>query len=207
MLGVAQKKSPTVGEIGLSWLLMGIQSFGGGSSTFFLMHKECVERGWLTEDEFVRSWALAQIAPGINLVKLTMMVGYALRGWPGLIAATAGLLLPSALVTVLMTAGFTVVRSIPIVQAIMKGVLPAAIGLSLANATNMAQPLFKRARSEGPARLAIHALILLGAAYLLAGMGASPILILLLAGVAAIILLALVPGTPPARPDEFGVGK
>ncbi len=189
---LAQKKSPGIGEIGTIFTVLGIQSFGGGSSTFYLIHKECMDRGWLSEDEFIRSWALAQIAPGINLVKLTMMVGFRLRGWPGLIVAVGGLLLPSAMVTVLMTAGFTVIRSVPLVQAIMKGVLPAAIGLSLANATQMAQPLFKRAHREGPVRLGTHVLILLASAYLLAALGVSPILILFLAGGVAILLLAVI---------------
>lgn len=189
---LAQKKSPGIGDIGMIFTVLGIQSFGGGSSTFFLIHKECMERGWLTEDEFIRTWALAQIAPGINLVKFTMLIGFRLRGWPGLVVAVAGLMLPSAIVTVLMTAGFTVIRSLPIVQAIMKGVLPAAIGLSLANATNMAQPLFTRAHREGAARLATHVAILLASAYLLAALGVSPILILFLAGGAAIVLLAVI---------------
>jgi len=130
----------------LDFLLIGIQSFGGGSSTFSLIHQAAIKRGWLTEEEFVRSWALVHISPGINLVKLTVMIGYRLQGWMGILAAVSGMLLPSSIVTVLMTASFTTVRSISWVQAIMKGILPAAIGLSFAMCVQMAQPVYKGAR-------------------------------------------------------------
>ncbi len=198
----ARLARPSLGEILTTWLIFGIQSFGGGSSTFYLIHQACIERGWLNEDEFVRAWALAQMAPGINLLKLTMMIGFQLRGWPGLVLASAGLLLPSAVLTVLMTAGFATIRTVPLIQAVMKGVLPAAIGLSLANAVQMAQPLFSRAQQQGWARLAAHLFILLAAALLLALTSISPIVILVLAGAAAALLLALMPASALPQPEE-----
>ena len=197
-----EKIQPDLSDICATWLLVGIQSFGGGSSTFFLIHQAVIKRGWLNEEEFVRAWALAQIAPGINLVKLTVMIGYRLRGWLGVIAAMAGLLLPSAAVTILMTAGFTTIRSVPLVEAMMKGILPAAIGLSLAMGAQMAQPLFQRARQEGRARLSVHLLILLSAALLMGLLKTSPVVVLLLAGVAAILLFALIPVSKPGQPVE-----
>jgi chromate transporter len=181
-------------------LLIGFQSFGGGSSTLLLIREACIKRGWLDEEEFVRAWALVQVSPGINLLKLTILVGHRLRGWPGIAVASAGLLLPSALVTVLMTAGFTAVRSQPLVQAAMKGILPATIGLSLAVAVQMAQPVLVRANQEGRARLGVHLGILASAALLMVG-GVSPALVLLLAGGAAVLLLALVPVRSQPRPE------
>lgn len=201
----APKARPGLAEILSTWLILGIQSFGGGSSTFYLIHQACIERGWLDEEEFVRAWALAQIAPGINLLKLTIMIGYRLRGWPGMVLASAGLLLPSAALTVLMTAGFATIRAMPLVQAVMKGILPAAIGLSLANAVQMAQPLFSRAQHEGRARLGAHFLILFGAALLMTLTSISPIVILLLAGTAASFLLTRISLSGLAQPKEKAV--
>ena len=149
----------------------------------------------------MRTWALAQISPGINLLKLTILVGNRLRGWPGLIAGAAGLLIPSALITVLMTAGFSLVRSQPLVQAAMKGILPATIGLSLAMAYQMGQPLLARAQKEGRPRLAANLAILAASGYLMA-VGVSPVLVLLLAGAAAMLLMAVIPArlAPDQRP-------
>jgi chromate transporter len=188
-------------DLFITWLVIGIQSFGGGSSTLLLIHQACIKHGWTDEDEFVRTWALVQVSPGINLVKLTALIGYQLRGWPGLAAATAGLLLPSAVVTVLMTAGFTVIRSQPVVQAVMRGIIPATIGLSLAMGVNMAQPLLTNAYQEGPSRLGGHLVILVSAALLMAANSVSPVVVLLLGGAAGLLLLAVIPvkEKPPVK--------
>jgi chromate transporter len=187
------KTKPGLWDLFATWLLIGIQSFGGGSSTLLLIHQACIKRGWVDEDEFVRTWALVQISPGINLVKLTALVGYKLRGWPGLLSANAGLLLPSALVTVLMTAGFSAVQSQPVVKAIMRGVLPATIGLSLTMAAQMAIPLLSKAYQQGKARLGANLIILVSAALLMAVNGISPLVVLLLGGAAGLLLLAMIP--------------
>ena len=44
----------------------------------------------------MRDYALSQIAPGINLLKLTILTGKRLRGRSGLIVSLLGLLVPSA---------------------------------------------------------------------------------------------------------------
>lgn len=199
------KPKPALWDIFSTWLVLGIQSFGGGSSTYLLIHQACIKRGWVEEEEFVRTWALAQISPGINLVKLTILIGRKLRGWPGLIVGAGGLMLPSAAITVLMTAGFSAIRSQPLVQAAMRGVLPATIGLSLTMAINMAQPVLARAHKEGPSRLGVHLFILAAAALLMADPNVSPLAVLLLAGGAAILLLGLIParaGQPQGKADD-----
>ncbi|HEY3341598.1 MAG TPA: chromate transporter [Anaerolineae bacterium] len=180
-------------EILRVFLVLGLQSFGGGSSTLILIRQACIQRGWMEEDEFVRTWALVQMAPGINLVKLTALIGYKLRGWAGLAFAMSGLLLPSALVTVLMTAGYSVVRDQPLVQSALKGLLPATIGLSLMMSFQMAHPLLKKAYSESPLRLTSNLLILGSAGLLFGLLNASPVAVLLGGAAAGVLLFALVP--------------
>jgi chromate transporter len=197
----AARTRPTPWEIFTTWMILGIQSFGGGTSTFYLIHQVCVERGWLDEEEFIRTWALAQISPGINLLKLTVLVGHGLCGWPGLLAGVAGLLLPSASVTILMTAGFSLIRQQPLVQAAMRGILPATIGLSLAMGVQMGQPLLTRAYREGPLRLSASLATLAGAGSLLAFTSISPVIVLLLSGAAGIVLMAVIP-VKPARKEK-----
>ena len=193
MSDLAQKPRPGLWQLFTTWFMVGIQSFGGGSSTLILIQRACTRRGWLDDGEFVRLWALVQIAPGINLIKLTILIGHRLRGWPGLLAASAGLLLPSASATVLMTAGFTAISGQPLVRAAMRGILPATIGLSLAMAAQMAQPVFSQARKEGRLRLGLHLAILVGAALLMAVNGVSPLVVLLAAGAVGVLLFSLLP--------------
>lgn len=189
----ANPPAPSLISLFITLSLIGIQSFGGGSSTFLLIHQACIRRRWMSEDEFIRDWALAQIAPGINLLKLTMMLGFKLRGWPGLLAASSGLMLPSGLITLGMTAGFTAISGQPLIQAALRGVMPAAIGLSLAMAVQMAKPSLALAYKEGRARLIAHLTILTAAAFGLAALDLSPVLILGLSGTLTVLALALIP--------------
>lgn len=193
---------PSLWTIFTTWLTLGIQSFGGGSSTFFLIHQACIKHGWLSEEEFVRMWALAQISPGINLLKLTVLLGYKLRGWPGMFSASAGLMLPSGGATILMTAGFSLIRGQPGVQAAMKGILPATIGLSLAMAVQMGQPLLARGYREGRQRFVVHLLVAVISALLLGLNLASPVVILLAAGSVTVFLLMIIPEKAVSVPEE-----
>ena len=179
---------------------IGIQSFGGGSATLLLIRQACLARGWLNEMEFTRDWALVQVAPGINLIKLTALIGFKLRGWPGVAAAVGGLVIPAACVTALMTAAYAAVRDVPAVQAAMRGLVPATIGLSVAIAAQMGLPLLGLAKRESDPRLASHLVIMAGAALLLGVVGLSPALVLLLAGAATALILAILPGGARARP-------
>ncbi len=178
-----------LGELLRVWSGIGLQSFGGGASTLYLIHEACRRRGWLSEEEFTRAWALVQISPGINLIKLTVLIGYKLRGWRGLLLALAGLLLPSAVVTVLMTAGLAAVREQPVVAAAMRGVVPATIGLSIALGLQMAWPLLRAARREGRASVIAHVAIIIAALLLLVVAHASPLLALGLGGAAGVLVL------------------
>lgn len=180
--------APSLWTIFFTWFMLGIQSFGGGSSTFLMIHQVTTARGWLTEEEFTRYWALAQVSPGINLLKLTVLLGHRLRGWPGVCMGLLGMLFPSGMVTVLMTAGFTVIRAQPLVQAAMRGILPATIGLSLAMSLQMGLPLVRQAYRAGKGRLSFYLLIIAAAALLLGLNLASPLGVLAITG--AVMVLA-----------------
>lgn len=181
-----QPTRPSGAELFSSLLLVGLQSFGGGSSTLGLIHQLAVRRGWLNEEEFTRTWALVQMAPGINIIKLTILIGFRLDGWSGALAATSGLLLPSSAVTVLMTAGFATVRAFPWVQAMLKGILPAVIGVSLATGILMVSPLLRHAQRQGAAPFVAHLFILASAALLIGVVKLSPLIIFFIAGIAAV---------------------
>src|SRR5262249_37167793 len=89
------------------WTGIGLQSFGGGTSTVFLIQREFIEkRNWLTMEEYIILWNLCLFTPGINLASLTILIGRKLGGYRGIVASLVGMLLPSATITCLLTAGF-----------------------------------------------------------------------------------------------------
>lgn len=145
------------------WLLLGLQSFGGGAATLTLIRREIVERrGWLTDAEFVRDWALCQVAPGINLVCLTILIGRRLAGARGIGVALLGLLLPSVTITIALTACYAHFRDLRLVQAAVRGVIPGTVGLGLLTSYQMARPLLAVARREGKTSLLWAGIALIG---------------------------------------------
>ncbi len=147
------------------WLLVGFQSFGGGATTLFLIRRAVVdEQNWLDDAEFTRINALCHVTPGINLIALTVLIGRRVRGWPGVCVSLAGLLLPAALITVLLTAGYAHVRDLPAARAALRGIVPATVGLGLLTAERLARPLIAASRSEGNASLLLGIALLAGSA-------------------------------------------
>ena len=147
---VQQDRTPSIWQLFCIWASIGLQSFGGGASTIFLVQREFVQKhSWLTKEEFTHLWNLCIFTPGINLVALTILIGRKLGGRTGIISSLVGMLLPSAAITCLLTAGFQEAEQISAVQAIIKGVIPATSGIMLIVALRFAQPQLKIGFQQG----------------------------------------------------------
>lgn len=132
------------------WASIGLRSFGGGSSTTLLIQRDFIEKyQWLSMEEFTHLWSLCVLTPGINLVAVTVLIGKKLGGAWGIVASLAGMLLPSALITCLLTALFQHIEHLAAVQAVLRGVIPATGAIMLLVGLNFLHPLTARARSEG----------------------------------------------------------
>ncbi|MBM4434148.1 MAG: chromate transporter [Chloroflexi bacterium] len=143
-----QANAHTLIDLAKAWLTIGSRSIGGGPSSLYLMRRELVERrGWLTHREFVEDWALSKVSLGINQIALAGLEGIRVAGSPGLAVTLAAFLIPSGLITALMTAGYEVVRSEPWVKAALNGVGPVVAGMTLAMALTFAQGAWRRGRA------------------------------------------------------------
>jgi chromate transporter len=142
--------------------VIGAQSFGGGSATLYLIRRVAVERhGWLTNDDFTLYWGICQIAPGINILGLVILIGWRVAGATGALLSLSGLLLPSAAITVALTSIYASIRESPVVRAAIAGVVPATVGLGLLLAFTMVRPLLSGARRDGRASTIVAAVLLL----------------------------------------------
>ncbi len=131
------------------WLRIGIQSFGGGVATQFLMRQLLVEqKALLTEEEFNRYFAMCRFAPGINLAAVTILIGRHLDGWRGVVAGLVGLLLPSSAITIAMTAAYTSVKDLTIIQSGIRGIAPAVVALGFVLCAKMARPVLFSGRAN-----------------------------------------------------------
>ncbi len=168
---------PTARALFWAWARIGAFSFGGGSSTLFLIRREFVEvRGWLDETAFREDYALSKLVPGINIIAQAILIGRRIAGGRGAVAAVGGLLLPAVLVTTLLAATIAWVERFHAAQAALGGVIPATAGLTLA----LTVQLVGRSDVKTP-RLAALAGIAIAAAAALIGLLHLPVPIVLIA--------------------------
>lgn len=121
---------PSLATLFWAFSRIGVTSFGGGISGW-MMREFVRQRRWMTEDEFLSGLALTQAFPGINVVNLSIWVGYKLRGTSGAFVAALGMVLPAMVVAIAMGAVFSRVSQSQNVHLALAGIAAAAIGLSL----------------------------------------------------------------------------
>jgi chromate transporter len=142
-----------------SWVAVGTQSVGGGTSTLLLIRRLAVDRErWMSAREFGEAWALSQLSPGIHLVALAGLIGRSAAGWRGVVAAVGGMMIPAAAITVALTAAYGVIAASPIARAALAGVAPVTGGMTIATAAL----LMRASARHGIAHLAIDVAVTFG---------------------------------------------
>lgn len=145
------------------WFMIGLQSFGGGSATLFLVRRVTVEQyHWISPEDFTQDWALVQAAPGINVLCFTILIGRRVAGFWGGIISLIGLMLPSVALTIVMTALYADLRDLPVVQAALRGVVPATVGLGLVLSAKMMAPILSSGRRQRGWILPVYIVIIAG---------------------------------------------
>ncbi len=126
----------SLSELFLAFTLLALQGFGG---VLAVVQRELVEhKAWLTREEFVEDWAVAQVMPGPNVVNLSLMIGGRYFGLKGAMTALAGILtvpLMLVLALVMLHAQFA---NHPGVQGALRGMAAVAAGLIAATGLRLA---------------------------------------------------------------------
>ena len=121
---------PTMLQLFLIFARIGLTSFGGGLSGWFL--REFVrDRKWMTEEEFLNGLSLSQALPGVNVTNMAIWIGYRMLGLRGAVAGFCGIIIPPAIVIVLLSVAFASITAYEATQVALRGAAAAAIGLSL----------------------------------------------------------------------------
>jgi chromate transporter len=104
-----------------------MQGFGG---VLTVIQREMVEKKrWLTQQQFVEDWAVAQILPGPNVVNLSLMLGNRYFGWRGALAALAGMLVLPTVLVILLALLYAQFAQVPAVAGAVRGLGAATAGL------------------------------------------------------------------------------
>lgn len=94
-------KRPSLALIARSYLKIALSSFGGGNAMIPEIQRHVVlVMSWLSEAEFVALYAISQSASGPSSLFVTQ-IGWRVAGWPGTVAATLGMYLPSSVLVYL----------------------------------------------------------------------------------------------------------
>lgn len=110
-----------------SFTWLALQGFGG---VLAVVQRELVEKKrWMTNDEFVEDWAVAQIMPGPNVVNLSIMIGERYFGWRGAMAALAGMLTFPLILVLAVAVVYAQFASQPAVAGALRGMGAVAAGL------------------------------------------------------------------------------
>ena len=124
----SQPESPL--DLYISFTLLALQGFGG---VLAVVQQELVERKrWMTQEEFVEEWAVAQIMPGPNVVNLSLMIGGRYFGLPGALAALAGMISVPIVLVILLALLYAQYASHPDVVGALRGMGAVAAGLIIA---------------------------------------------------------------------------
>ena len=114
-------------DLFVSFTLLALQGFGG---VLAIVQREMVEKKrWMTQEEFVEDWAVAQIMPGPNVVNLSLMIGGRYFGLRGAMAALAGMLTVPLAVILLLALVHARFAQNPDVAAALHGMGAVAAGM------------------------------------------------------------------------------
>jgi len=118
-----------------SFYRAGALVFGGGNVVLPLLQPEVVTPGWVSSDTFLAGYAAAQAVPG-PLFTLSAFLGAAMipppNGWAGGTLALIAIFLPSFFLAFVALGTWSLLRSRPAVQATLRGVNAAVVGVLLA---------------------------------------------------------------------------
>jgi chromate transporter len=123
------------------FLALSLMSIGGAITLVPDMHRRLVTDGGLMSDvDFTSAIALAQAAPGPNVLFVALMGWYS-GGLGGAVVSMLGIMLPSTTLALAVSRWVSTRRHWLSVQAFQGGMMPVTVGLLLATGWHLAPPL------------------------------------------------------------------
>lgn len=138
MVTVNTQHTEKLQKIFWSFFKIGAILFGGGYAMLPLLENEIVgKRKWLTQEEMVDVFAMAQLIPGVVALNSAMFVGHRLRGWRGTLAATLGVVCVPFFCLMAYALAFDYFRHTTWLARATAGLRPAVAGMMLGIAYTM----------------------------------------------------------------------
>ena len=127
-------KSSPLGDVALQFALLSLVAFGGANAVVPEMHRLAVTlRHWTSDAEFANLFAIAQAAPGPN-VMIATLIGWKAAGLVGAVVATVAMCAPSCLLTYFAAKAWERWRETRWRAALGAGLAPVTVGLIVSSA-------------------------------------------------------------------------
>lgn len=155
-------------DLFFSFTWLALQGFGG---VLAIVQRDIVEKKkWLTPEEFLEDWAVAQVLPGPNVVNLSVMIGDRYFGLRGAAAALAGMLTVPLFVILALAVLYAHYAGHPQVASALRGMGAVAAGLIAATGIKLI-PALRRLPLGLGLSLAIVAVVFAAIAWLRVPLG------------------------------------
>jgi chromate transporter len=126
--------SGTLASLAAVFAQLSLLAFGGTNSVLPEMQRQTVEvHHWLGAHEFAALFALAQAAPGPNMMVVSL-IGWRVAGLAGALTTTVAVATPSSILTLLVSGAWYRFRDKPWRKALQAGLMPVTVGLLMASA-------------------------------------------------------------------------
>lgn len=173
-------------QLFLSFLQIGLFSFGGGYAAMPLIQEQIVNiHGWLDMDQFTDLITISQMTPGPIAINSATFVGIRIGGIPGALVATLGCILPSCIIVTLLAKLYLKYQKLDVLQSVLNSLRPAVVALIASAGISILITAFWG--NEGVIRLAdtdwLLVVIFIVCVVLLQKLKWNPILVMVLAGV------------------------
>lgn len=182
-------------ELFVSFFQIGLLSFGGGYAALPLIEQEIIDgRGWMTTKEFIDVLTMSEMTPGSLSINSATFVGNHVAGIQGGIAATLGVVFPSAVIVLILAILYYKYRNLTMVQGVIQGLRPAVVALiAAAGMTILVTSLF--GSTSGSIQLAnldvLSVALIAGCLALFRKTRLGPIQVMAIAGVIGIVAFSL----------------
>ncbi len=164
--------------------LLSILAVGGGAAVIPEMKALTVGAApWITADQFGQIYSLGQLAPGPNMLMVSV-IGFHVAGASGALAALLGFFVPSGVITFLVGRVWDRYADNPWRAAIARGLGPLTVGLILAGAWSLAKTVMA---GHGPLPYAVSVVV----ALILLRVKINPVFLILAGGLTTWIASAL----------------
>ncbi len=139
------KKRKILLDLLLTFMKIGLFTFGGGYAMISIIENNCVERKkWISHDDMMNITVIAESTPGPIAINCATFVGYQQAGFPGSVIATLGIVVPSFIIIFLISMFLDNFLEIAIITNAFKGIKIAVGILILDAAVTMIKKMQKK---------------------------------------------------------------